>query len=60
MRYFEIAKPSARHVRAGADQREAALAELVGRGIRKPLTANRPALMSNSSNLNRQSRRRHL
>ena len=54
MRYFEIAKPSARHVRAGADQREAALAELVGRGIRKPLAANRPALMSNSSNLNRQ------
>ena len=38
MRYFEIVKPSARHVRADADQREAALAASVGRGIRKPLS----------------------
>ena len=43
MLYFEIDKPSARY-RGDADPKEAAPAEPIESGIRRPLTANRTAL----------------
>ena len=61
MRYFEIAKPSARHILADADPKEAAPGEPVESAIRKPFKPNRPALVSDSlSQVNRSSRRQHL
>ena len=61
MRYFEIVEPPARQVLAHADAIEAAPAEPRESGIRKPLKANRPALVSNSlDQINRQPRRQHL
>jgi hypothetical protein len=46
MLYFEIDKPSARYVRGDADPKEAAPAEPIESGIRRPLTANRTALIN--------------
>ena len=61
MRYFEIVKPSARHVRADADPKEAAPGKPIESRIQKPLKPNRPALVSNSLiQINQRSRRRHL
>jgi|HubBroStandDraft_6_1064221.scaffolds.fasta_scaffold4366610_1 hypothetical protein len=61
MRYFEIAKPPARHILAEVDQTEAVPGEPVKSAIRKPLKLSPPVLVSDSLNqLNQPSRRRHL
>ena len=69
MRYFEIVKPSARHILADADQREAAGELRSGRikgpveiGMRKQLESVRPALQfCRAQDLPKQpSRRQHL
>jgi hypothetical protein len=46
MRYFEIAKPSARHILADAHPKEAAPAEPIESGTRKPFKPSRLALVS--------------
>jgi hypothetical protein len=61
MRYFEIVKPSTKHILADAEPRDTAPKNPVDSGIRKQLKPGRPALVSNSSNqINQPSRRRHL
>ena len=65
MRYFEIVKPSARHISANADRRERTVEEpCCGRELgvgavenRQDATAN---LQETQTLINRQSRRRHL
>jgi hypothetical protein len=61
MRYFEIVKPSARHILAYPDAVAAPGRTARERRDTKYLTANQPALVSDSLNqVNRPSRQQHL